>query len=150
MDYGTKIFQIKRGYRPQRLLNTKTCELNVKSYMIRWCSFLLLTSLPCFCFSQIGLNLRYLSGKSDILDAQNISQDGFHASIEYHLRLKNIRIEFRPGLGYRTTHLGSSYDGYFNSFDFDLGTAVYPFDFAGDCDCPTFSKEGGLFKKGFF
>ncbi|HUR30996.1 MAG TPA: hypothetical protein VMZ69_06160 [Saprospiraceae bacterium] len=118
--------------------------------MIRWCSFLLFMSLPYFGFSQISLNVRYLSGKSEILDAQNISQDGFHASAEYHLRLKEKRLEFRPGLGYRSTTAGTSKDGYFNSFDFDLGTAIYPFDFAGDCHCPTFSKDGGLFKKGFF
>ncbi len=118
--------------------------------MTRWCSFLLLTSLPCLCLSQIGLNIRYLFGKSDILDIENISQDGIHVSAEYNFRLESKRIEFRPGLGYRFTTNGPMYSGYLTSFDFDMGTAIYPFDFAGDCDCPTFSKEGNLFKKGFF
>ena len=118
--------------------------------MTRWCSFLLLTSFPCLCFSQIGLNIRYLSGKSDILETENISQDGFHTSVEYNFRLKEKRVEFRPGVGYRFTLNGSKYNGYFHSYDFDFGTAIYPFDFGGDCDCPTFSKEGNLIKKGLF
>lgn len=41
-------------------------------------------------------------------------------------------------------------NGYFSSIDFDFNTAIYPFDFAGDCHCPTFSKDGELIKKGFF
>ena len=150
MNDDAKIFQIKLGHQARSPVNTKTCELNVKSNMIRWSFFLIFAAIPCFCFSQVGVNIRYLSGKSEILEAQNISQNGIHGSIEYHLRLKSKRIEFRPGIGYRTTNIGNSYDGHFNSLDFDLGTAIYPFDFAGDCDCPTFSKEGGLIKKGFF
>ena len=150
MNEKTKIFQIGLALRFSQVVYNKTCELNVKIAMLRWCTFLLLTSLPCLCFSQIGVNVRYLFGKSDILELENISQDGVHASAEYHLRLKEKRLEFRPGLGYRFTFNSSSYDGHIRSFDFDIGTAIYPFDFGGDCDCPTFSKQGNLVKKGFF
>lgn len=115
-----------------------------------WCLLFILIGVPSICCSQVGVNVRYLFGKSDILALENIAQDGFHASVEYHLRLKEKRLEFRPGIGYRQTFAGNSYDGSIKSFDFDLGTAIYPFDFGGDCNCPTFSKEGNLVKKGFF
>lgn len=150
MNDATKIFQIRREPGLCRVTGNKTCESNVKTGMIRCCFFLFLTLSPCFCFSQIGLNVRYLFGKSDILDFENIRQDGIHASVEYHLRLKEKRLEFRPGIGYRHTTGGPSFNGYVRGIDADLGVAIYPFDFAGDCDCPTFSKEGNLIKKGFF
>ncbi len=118
--------------------------------MIRCFSFLLLLLMPCICVGQIGMNVRYLFGKSEILDLENINQDGIHASLEYNFRLKQKRVEFRPGLGYRFTFNDLAYDGNLKSIDLDFGIAVYPFDFGGDCDCPTFSKEGNLIKKGFF
>jgi len=132
-----------------RHVYNKTCYLNVKTHMTRCCSLALLTVLPCLCFSQIGLNARYFFGKSDILSQSNISQDGVHAALEYNFRLEQKRIEFRPGAGYRYTFPGD-HSGNFSAYDLDFGTAIYPFDFAGDCDCPTFSKEGNLIKKGFF
>lgn len=150
MNDCTKIFEIGRVQGPGRMTGNKTCESNVKTFMIRCCFFLFLTGFPFLCFSQIGLNVRYLFGKSDILDVENIKQDGIHASIEYHLRLKEKRLEFHPGIGYRHTTGGTSFNGYIRGVDADLGVAIYPFDFAGDCDCPTFSKEGNLIKKGFF
>ena len=118
--------------------------------MTRWLSLLFVIAFPCFCQAQFGFNLRYLLGQSDILDVMDISQKGLHGSVEYHLRLKEKRLEFRPGLGYRFTFNNADKNGNFKSYDFDFGTALYPFDFAGDCNCPTFSKQGTLVKKGFF
>ena len=145
-----KIFQFKLGTGVAACLYTKTCELNVKSPMSSWLSLVFLLLVPCMGFCQVGVNVRYMFGKSEILTAENINQDGVHGAVEYHVRLKEKRLEFRPGLGYRFSPSGDSFDGQFQSFDFDLGTAIYPFDFGGDCDCPTFSKEGNLIKKGFF
>ena len=150
MISATKIFQIKLGTGLAVQKHTKTCELNVKTPMSCWCATLAIFILPLMANGQIGVNLRYMFGKSDVLAAQNISQDGVHGAVEYHLRLKEKRLEFRPGLGYRFSPAGNTYDGHIQSFDFDLGTAIYPFDFGGDCDCPTFSKDGNLMKKGFF
>lgn len=36
------------------------------------------------------------------------------------------------------------------SLGFYFNTNIYIFDFAGDCDCPVFSRDGNFFKKGFF
>jgi hypothetical protein len=118
--------------------------------MTRWLSLLCITAFPCLCHAQVGVNLRYLIGQSNILDTVGISQNGFHGSVEYHLRLKEKRLEFRPGLGYRFTLNNPDHNGNIKAFDVDFGTAIYPFDFGGDCNCPTFSKQGTLVKKGFF
>ena len=125
----------------QRLVNGK---------MPAHLSLCLLVCLPVCCFCQLGLNVRYQIGQSDILEANRIGQNGVQGSIEYHFRLKENRVEFHPGIGYRTTFNQSGMMGYFSSFDLDLATSIYPFDFEGDCNCPTFSKDGEVFKKGFF
>jgi hypothetical protein len=113
-------------------------------------AFLLLVFAPCMGFSQYGVNVKYQVSNNPTLDTARISQHGIQASLEYHFRLKQKRLEFHPGVGYRTTFNQSDLTGYFTSIDIDLNTSIYPFDFAGDCHCPTFSKDGELFKKGFF
>ena len=118
--------------------------------MIKRFTHLLLILCPLVSYGQFSVNIKYLFGQSDILDEQLFSQDGMQASLEYGYRLKEKRLEFHPGLGYRTTWNKEALEGYINSVDFDFNTAIYPFDFAGDCDCPTWSKDGTLFKKGFF
>ena len=150
MMYRAKIFQIRDAAGRLPLPYNMADNLSVNQLMSRWCSFLLLSSIPCFCFGQVGVNIKTLFGQSNTLDTVKISQDGMHASVEYNFRLKEKRLEFRPGIGYRFTWNGAKEDGYFRSFDIDLNTAIYPFDFGGDCHCPTFSKSGDLFKKGFF
>lgn len=118
--------------------------------MIGRFSLLLFILSPFASFCQYGVQIKHLFGKSDLLDTANISQNGLHTSLEYSFRLKEKRVEFHPGIGYRFTWNSATSDGYFNAFDLDLNTSIYPFDFGGDCDCPTFSKEGNLIKKGFF
>ncbi len=111
---------------------------------------LVLLACPVLAFGQYGLHVRYLMGQTDSLDINKINQNGLHATLEYHFRLKQKRLEFHPGLGYRFTWKSPDAYGYFTSVDLDLNTSIYPFDFEGDCHCPTFSKQGTLVKKGFF
>jgi len=118
---------------------------------------LLLILCPIVSYGQFGINVKYLFGQSDLLEEYNLSQDGIHASLEYGFRLKEKRLEFHPGLGYRFTFFkegdylsDDAKHGYFNSIDLDFNTSIYPFDFGGDCNCPTFSKDGNVIKKGFF
>ena len=118
--------------------------------MLKWFTPLLLIICPLVSYGQFGANIKYLIGQSETLDSLFIGQDGMQASLEYGFRLKQKRLEFHPGLGYRFTWNKDAFEGYFNSLDLDLNTSIYPFDFAGDCHCPTFSKDGELFKKGFF
>ena len=85
----------------------------------------------------------------DLLDV------GYTIEVDYWMRLRNQRIEFFPSLQY--TYANSSIDAIeeatrhnFKSIGFALNTHFYPLDFFGDCDCPTFKKQGSFFKKGFF
>jgi len=118
----------------------------VMARMLRYLTLFALLMLPFLASSQIGINARYLSGNSET----GISQKGFHAGAEYHFRLKTNRVEFHPMLGYRRSFENENSIGYYSSIDFDFNTALYIFDFEGDCNCPTFSKQGTLVKKGFF
>lgn len=120
---------------------------------------IILILCPIVSYGQFGINAKYLFGQSEALDTYQLSQDGLQVSLEYSFRLKEKRLEFHPGLGYRFTFfkeldLNSNLDeddlGYFTSMDLDFNTSIYPFDFGGDCDCPTWSKDGNLIKKGFF
>ena len=113
---------------------------------------------PISGFSQIGTHFKYVIGQSDQMDAYRLSQDGVYLAVEFGFRFKPRRIEFHPALGYRRTFYNDTQDpfatgakhGYMDALDFDFHTDLDLFDFEGDCDCPTWSKEGEFFKKGFF
>ncbi|MBK7337734.1 MAG: hypothetical protein IPJ00_16940 [Saprospirales bacterium] len=116
--------------------------------------------------AQIGLTGSYTWFKADqweqfveqkIGDYQeeHFFQNGYQFGVDYWFRLKDMRIEFLPELRYAkyTAEPVSDFDeGMFHwqSMSFHWTTNVYPFDFFGDCDCPTFSKQDPIFKKGLF
>lgn len=92
--------------------------------------------------------------------APAFEQNGLQIGVDYWFRLKNKRLEFLPELSFYQLRAvlesevipDYSFAGDLkaNIFQVHFNTQIYPFDFAGDCDCPTFSKEGDLFKKGLF
>jgi len=98
----------------------------------------------------------------DVLTDQSpaFDQGGMQFSIDYWFRLKNKRVEFLPEISFyqlkafleseAQPDFGFSSDLLGTFFQFHFNTQIYPFDFEGDCDCPTFSKDGDLLKKGFF
>ena len=121
--------------------------------------------LPCS--GQFGIRANYglSSAPNWEVLAQNSSQfaptdffgGGYSLGLDYWLRLPQKRIEFYPELRYTAYETQSqvialSQDVSVNStlLGFYANTHFYVMDFLGDCDCPTFSKQGGLFKKGFF
>ncbi|MEM9821521.1 MAG: hypothetical protein AAF985_10635 [Bacteroidota bacterium] len=81
---------------------------------------------------------------------------GWGVGIDYWFRLKNKRVEFLPELNYsafsknwsNSEGVTGKLQSRFLSLYFN--TNLYIFDLAGDCDCPTFSKDGDIMKKGFF
>ncbi len=82
---------------------------------------------------------------------QTRAADGYAAGITYWFRLKNKRVEFLPELSfekYGRTIAGTDYEHRLVGFYFNAN--FYPFDFSNDCDCPTWSKDGNFFTKGFF
>jgi len=112
--------------------------------------------------AQYGINASYqtfsasdwdgLIQFSDVPGAAPI-ESGFAVGFDRWFRLKNARVEFFPELNYarysvdwsdNTTSLRHQQISLFANTNF------YLFDLAGDCDCPTFSKDGGFIKKGFY
>ncbi|MEM6770899.1 MAG: hypothetical protein AAF597_09970, partial [Bacteroidota bacterium] len=73
---------------------------------------------------------------------------GSELSVGYWFRLKNKRVEFIPTLYYAQHSSDLEVD--LGTFGFEFNVNVYPFDFGGDCDCPTFGKQGPKLEKGFF
>ncbi|NRB48278.1 MAG: outer membrane beta-barrel protein [Saprospiraceae bacterium] len=87
------------------------------------------------------------------INTESLIGDGWSVGVDYWFRLKNYRMEFLPELNF--SQLNQNLDNAdwsnqvtFTSFFFN--TNIYLFDFKGDCDCPTFSKQGPTLDKGFF
>lgn len=112
--------------------------------------------------ARVKYNLNTFSGFDDYIEQSTAgSNDKIFASnigigLDYWFRLKNYRIEFLPEvtMGLKTSNefdsnnIVSTTD--FSSFGFNFNTQVYIFDLEGDCDCPTFSKQGPSLGKGIF
>ena len=79
------------------------------------------------------------------------SATGYAVGLNYWFRLKNQRVEFLPEVSYEQfeNQAGASKFGH-RILGFYFNTNIYPFDFKSDCDCPTWSKTGNFFTKGFF
>ena len=128
-------------------------------------SFLL--SIPLLSHAQFGLNLGYNQitasnwdeylrlnqsnlGNSD----EAFLNNGIEVGLDYWFRLKEKRIEFFPAITY--AQFKNNWQANFptrvkhSSISLQLNTHIYLFDFGGDCNCPTFSKDGNTLKKGFF
>lgn len=117
--------------------------------------------------AQYGLRLNYISSSApnwELIQNDNISiispvvlyQNGYKVGLDYWTRLPQKRVEFYPEIAFSTfksTAFGPGLEAYGykgKAISAILNTNFYLLDFTGDCDCPTFSKKGNLFKKGFF
>jgi hypothetical protein len=119
----------------------------------------LFLAIPCILSAQFGLHATYQKNtqNSDFSGA-DFPISGLALGLDYTFRLAQNRVEFFPELNYssvKTTtpivdNSGSTVNLEDKSFGFYFNTNVYVFDFAGDCDCPVFSRDGNFFKKGFF
>ena len=125
----------------------------------------LLTTLLCLIavqtalISQFSASALYSSNNSDIIDQnlpfEAISPASVELGLAYWFRLKSKRVEFLPELSYAFyLDSGNNRPQTFKSasaLHFSFNTQIYPIDFHSDCNsCPTFSKDGGLVKKGFY
>jgi hypothetical protein len=127
-------------------------------------SLFLVLSLSANAQAQVGISAHYLSGQADKWEftfpdtrQPNISLpgEGWQLGIDYWFRLKNLRIEFLPTLAISNQQqdllIGSStLNTELRAYHIFFNTNFYLFDFKGDCDCPTFSKEGPSLQKGVF
>jgi len=119
--------------------------------------FLLLLCLASIAMqAQFGFTYTRNILSNDQLPAQLGSEsgfpNGFEMSVDYQQKFKGLRIELLPQIGYSNHRALSLGTGKYamHSFLTQLNVNVYPFDLDGDCDCPTWGREGGIFEKGFF
>lgn len=110
--------------------------------------------------AQVGLTARYQASDpknwilTDVISNSDsdLLGNGFAVGVDYWFRFKNFRLELLPELNYshfETLNINNA-KLRANWLGFYFNANVYPFDFKGDCDCPTWSKQGDFFSKGFF
>lgn len=135
--------------------------------MIRFVATLILTILCLSANAQFGVRISQNFNKASNWDDFLSNEAGQNATVftssqsitlDYWLRLPNHRVEFYPNISYHRAT--DDFSSLFINTTFEtskleqigggLLVHIYAFDFTGDCDCPTFSKQGGLVKKGFF
>lgn len=79
---------------------------------------------------------------------------GNEIALGYWFRLPKKRVEFLPTIYYAGSNSPSSpVEGgaiKLQEYGLEFKVNIYPFDFGGDCDCPTFGKQGPKLEKGFF
>jgi hypothetical protein len=109
--------------------------------------------------AQFGINASYRFNDATDWQLQRIGDtdrnidilaNGPAFGVDYWFRLKNVRIEFLPELNYAQFTTDEILDFEASYYSFFLNTNFYVFDFKGDCDCPTWSKEGPTLEKGLF
>jgi len=134
----------------------KTTVMNIKVFYLLLFSLGLSLSLQ----AQFGVNGKYLfpgdnwqvTGLPGQEETGDLFNKGWSAGLDFWFRLKNKRVEFLPELNY--AQLSSPVEALPNSeariYSFFFNTNFYFWDFTGDCDCPTFSKQGPTLEKGLF
>lgn len=115
--------------------------------------------------AQFGINAAYRFNNAPDLkiiksfdgtnDEFEVLSNGFSIGMDYWFRLKNYRIEFLPELNYGQYNRNLQTDDETialksGAASFFLNTNIYFLDLLGDCNCPTFSKQGPTINKGIF
>lgn len=127
-------------------------------------AFLLYLGFLPFSSAQFGLRAKYNNQSfsawdNSIFNANSnenqIFDTGYEVGLDYWFRLKKRRVEFMPEIAYSTSK--STLNGLHNidnitltGYYFNFNTHIYALDMEGDCDCPTFSKQGPSINKGLF
>jgi len=123
--------------------------------------FILFVFCTSLAFGQFGVSAKYNKhSNKNWLTASNeqVLKSSVEFGINYWFRLKNKRVEFLPEISYALASEELEFSEFpvdilkakRTSLFFNFNTHIYPLDLDGDCNCPTFSKDGSLFKKGFY
>ena len=112
-------------------------------------------------FSQFGLNATYRSNTAPDWQFVNFNEEeallpasAIAFGVDYWIPLKTVRIDLLPELNF--SKMSSTLDSRANTqldntwLSLYLNANIYFLNLEGDCDCPTFSKSGGVFDKGLF
>jgi hypothetical protein len=86
---------------------------------------------------------------------EKIFRYGPELGLDYWFRLKKRRVEFMPEITVGTSSTNYGQDERIAKVDllkfgFNFHTQIYALDLEGDCNCPTFSKQGPSINKGLF
>lgn len=110
--------------------------------------------------AQMGIELGYQQPLTDPPLSNSIGEHttydnwGYRVGFDYWYRLKKKRIEFSPGVAYSYSSYQPSTSLAFpmehHSFLIEPEVQFYLIDLLEDCNCPTFTKNADMFKKGFF
>ncbi|MDA9773956.1 hypothetical protein N9B82_03275 [Saprospiraceae bacterium] len=105
-------------------------------------------------FGQFGISTEFRHYPINDWEAElgeNNLDVNYGISLDYWMRLKNYRWEMMPTLSGSWTP-NSTNDNVFGitTGRFQIKNNLYLLDFKNDCNCPTFSKQSGWFKKSFF
>lgn len=133
-------------------------------YRIQFTLFIAIMLCSLQTYGQFGMRLKYNS--NDYVNFENainkefksdvkLFNSGYEAGLDYWFRLKKKRVEFMPELSYSYSATSvNSAEGItkmqMTGYNFNFHTHIYALDMEGDCDCPTFSKQGASFNKGLF
>lgn len=137
---------------------------------ILFLAFALLLTVTTFSQAQWGLMINYSSNQTEnwklgdnpdgSFRERSILGEGFSASIDYRLRIPRTRVELLPALGigyssrtfteYPNASVAAPLEFSVRYTGFNLPVHIYFLDMDGDCDCPTFSRQGPSLKKGLF
>lgn len=106
--------------------------------------------------AQFGISSKYQLN-SFKYDEIGYNDQSIEYGLNYWFRLKNKRVEFLPEVFYASafndetiTFAPQSFESnQRTAYGLNLHTQIYPLDFEGDCNCPTFSKQGSFVEKGF-
>jgi len=114
-------------------------------------------------YAQFGTAIKYDRNSygewNDFIEDGKIHASDITIGLNYWRSLKNKRIDFLPEFTYTLknnyidptqTPSGDLYSMDLQRIGFIFNTHVYPMDFEGDCNCPTFSKQNDFLKKGLF
>lgn len=125
--------------------------------------FILSTSFSAY--AQFGVAVKYEKNNYrewaglSLSENDLVFKNDLTIGANYWFRLKNKRIEFLPELSYTLKNTEVNIDGVVATTDFEMGlsrigfqfnTQIYPLDFEGDCNCPTWGKDNEFLKKGLF
>ncbi len=130
------------------------------------CTLVFMVFCICATNAQFAISTKYNANSynqwDEVLGFTNTNdskfmENGYELGLSYWFRLKKKRLEFYPEVFYSTqktqpiaTDYGLDRTFDMTGFGFQFNTQIYPLDFDGDCNCPTFSKDGDFIQKGFF
>lgn len=108
--------------------------------------------------AQFGVSTEFRSypvADFESIVGENLFDANYGISIDYWMRLENYRWEMMPTISAslspsKTTTFLESADISLSTARFQFKNNFYLLDFKNDCNCPTFSKQSGWFKKSFY